>query len=400
MNGGYEPTSDQVGDTGSDNNNDDAPDLQSVSDSDWNEHRGSTSNLSGASTDSDWDERTYNPMGDVLGEAVARILESSEPYPGDANFSQHLHDRFEVVRVGDDQYQVHDRHQQIFCYLPVHMVWQPDFAPGQWYAARRSVHTGISSLRWGDNIPQLTMGNVMEQEIACTLRRGAPYSFDDEFPAISLARRFFVVFSPMDNNTFVILDRQWEIIIFLPRVMAENPAFDLATWYEDQLINELEKYRRKMKSYAYPAPDKNSRDPDDDDEGNGSASIVVVDSDQRPTRTVSPITDKSPFDACLELYGVQVPRGTYPAVQRNAAVTKDASRKVPKPVVITAKINGQPARALLDSGLLGDFMSSTIADQLKVKKDKLASPLGLQLAVQGSRSKINAGAVVEFEYRK
>lgn len=58
----------------------------------------------------------------------------------------------------------------------------------------------------------------------------------------------------------------------------------------------------------------------------------------------------------LELNGLQVPRGTYPAVQRNAAVTKDTSRKVPRPVVI-----------------MGDFMSS----------------LGLQLAVQGSRSKIN-----------
>ena len=258
LNGGYEPTSDQVGDTGSDNNDDDAPDLQSVSDSDWNEHRGSTSNLSGASTDSDWDECTYNAMGDVLGEAVARILESLEPYPGDTNFSQHLHDQFEVVHVGDDQYQVHDRHQQMFCYLPVHMVRQPDFAPGQWYATRQSVHTGISSLRWRNHIPQLTMGNVLEQEITCTLRRGAPYSFNDEFPAISLACRFFVVFSPMDDNTFVILDRQWEIITFLPRVMAENPAFDLATWYKDQLINELEKYRHKMKSYAYPVPDKNS----------------------------------------------------------------------------------------------------------------------------------------------
>ena len=72
---------------------------------------------------------------------------------------------------------------------------------------------------------------------------------------------------------------------------------------------------------------------------------------------------------------------------------------MPRPVVVTAKINGQPARALLDSGSLGDFMSSTIADQLKVKRDKLSSPLGLQLAVQGSRSKINSGTKVELEYR-
>ena len=81
------------------------------------------------------------------------------------------------------------------------------------------------------------------------------------------------------------------------------------------------------------------------------------------------------------------------------AIAKDTSRKVPRPVVVTAKINGQPARALLDSGSLGDFMSSTIADQLKVKRDKLSSPLGLRLAVQGSHSKINSGTKVELEYQ-
>ena len=101
----------------------------------------------------------------------------------------------------------------------------------------------------------------------------------------------------------------------------------------------------------------------------------------------------------LELNGVQVPCGTYPAVQRNAAIAKDSIRKVPRPVVVTVKIDGHPARALLDSGSLGDFLSSTLADQLNVKRVKLNAPLALQLAVQGSRSKINSGAKVKFEYQ-
>lgn len=42
----------------------------------------------------------------------------------------------------------------------------------------------------------------------------------------------------------------------------------------------------------------------------------------------------------LDLYGVQIPWGMYPAVQRNTTMLKDASHKVPKPVVVTAKING------------------------------------------------------------
>ena len=67
--------------------------------------------------------------------------------------------------------------------------------------------------------------------------------------------------------------------------------------------------------------------------------------------------------------------------------------------MVTVKIDGHPARALLDSGSLGDFLSSTLADQLNVKRVKLNTPLALQLAVQGSRSKINSGAKVKFEYQ-
>ena len=58
-----------------------------------------------------------------------------------------------------------------------------------------------------------------------------------------------------------------------------------------------------------------------------------------------------------------------------------------------------PAHALLDSGLLSDFLSLTLADQLNVNRIKLNVPLGLQLTVQGSRSKINSGAKVKFEYQ-
>jgi hypothetical protein len=89
----------------------------------------------------------------------------------------------------------------------------------------------------------------------------------------------------------------------------------------------------------------------------------------------------------LDLSGIQVDRNKYPNLQRNASLVKGGSRILPKPIVLQVKINGQPARALVDSGSLGDFMSTTLADQLKVKKVTLNAPLGLQLAVQGSRSR-------------
>ncbi|THV01926.1 hypothetical protein K435DRAFT_654428, partial [Dendrothele bispora CBS 962.96] len=89
----------------------------------------------------------------------------------------------------------------------------------------------------------------------------------------------------------------------------------------------------------------------------------------------------------------------YASLQRNAGVTKDLSRSVPKPVVVVINIIGKPVRALLDTGSLGDFMSSSLADQLGVKRITLQKPIQLHLAVQGSRSKINTGTVAKLEYQ-
>ena len=101
----------------------------------------------------------------------------------------------------------------------------------------------------------------------------------------------------------------------------------------------------------------------------------------------------------VEVGGIQVHRHKYPALQRNAAQVKGVQRVLPKPVVIKVTINGHPARALLDSGSLGDFMSSTLADQLGVERVRLDIPVALQLAVQGSRSKVNAVATVQLKYQ-
>ena len=89
------------------------PDLVSVTDSDV------------SAAQSDWDERTYNPIGDVLGETVAQILESSQPYPGDIGHWQLPYSRFEVVRMEDEHYLVEDRLRQSISPLPLPLVRQP-----------------------------------------------------------------------------------------------------------------------------------------------------------------------------------------------------------------------------------------------------------------------------------
>jgi hypothetical protein len=79
---------------------------------------------------------------------------------------------------------------------------------------------------------------------------------------------------------------------------------------------------------------------------------------------------------------------------------KSAGRMIPRPVVISVCINGEECRALLDSGSLGDFMSTTLAEQLKVEKRSLEAQLTVQLAAQGSKTKINYSAEAELAYAK
>ncbi|KAG8942182.1 hypothetical protein FRC00_011969, partial [Tulasnella sp. 408] len=84
-------------------------------------------------------------------------------------------------------------------------------------------------------------------------------------------------------------------------------------------------------------------------------------------------------------------------LERNSARTKDFTRLVPSALVVEVRINGQPARALIDSGSLADFMSTKLADQLRLRTEQLEKPMSVQLAVTGSRTVVNTSATVEFE---
>ena len=85
-------------------------------------------------------------------------------------------------------------------------------------------------------------------------------------------------------------------------------------------------------------------------------------------------------------------------LERNAAKTRDFERCTPKPCVLDGFINGNPVRMLVDSGSMADFISTTLVDQLKLPYDNLENPLSVQLAVRGSRGKINASTSVKMQY--
>lgn len=87
------------------------------------------------------------------------------------------------------------------------------------------------------------------------------------------------------------------------------------------------------------------------------------------------------------------------SIEQNASVPRDPSRSIPDPVVIEVMIEGHPVRALLDSGSLGDFVSSILVGQLRLRKRDLISPLNVQMAAQGSQSKTNYSVEAKFNYQ-
>ncbi|KAE8236311.1 hypothetical protein A4X13_0g9190, partial [Tilletia indica] len=59
------------------------------------------------------------------------------------------------------------------------------------------------------------------------------------------------------------------------------------------------------------------------------------------------------------------------------------------PIVATVYINGHPAKTLFDSGSTADIISGSFVDLHKISSFKLKEPSPLQLAITGSRGKIN-----------
>ncbi|OJT08771.1 Retrovirus-related Pol polyprotein from transposon 17.6, partial [Trametes pubescens] len=217
--------------------------------------------------------------------------------------------------------------------------------------------------------------------MGCALQRGVLRHLEREYPwpesdIEHFCSRRFCAFRR--EHAVRVKDMYLGIVVDIPIYLLENVSFDLLNFYA----------RAAQRVYA-PKPFTN-----DDLKGelrqlfrhehwlrrqdNAHLSLLAV----RPVSSGN--HDPSP----------------YLAVQRNAATPRDFSRLIPEPAVVVVLINGEPARALLDSGSLSDFMSAKLAHQLGIQAFELAKPLPVHLAVQGSRAKINYGCRAQLEYQR
>ena len=258
--------------------------------------------------------------------------------------------------------------------------------------------------------------------IVNTLEECKPYPSDREVPIDpsyhSDSVRFVVERSRGD--LVCVYDRVQGFEAYLYWDLARSDSFSVGKWFAEQcamngnelLPEEITQEWMRSRTWAQtviklikkgPRPTSMGGDgaPDDNDKHDGPD-----DPDHPFFRGCGYCTLHHPVYCCIDndenlipISGIQVSRDKYTAVQRNSAKVKDKERLLPKPVVIKVTINGEPARALIDSGSMGDFMSSTLVDQLKLKRNLLEKAIGLQLAVQGSRSKINARVSARLEYQ-
>ena len=245
-----------------------------------------------------------------------------------------------------------------------------------------------------EGLPRFSTTTLMEDPIGARvefiLEASVPYADDDVAPRRDQEGGRFVSYQ-IAGRRWLVWDSWWvdtegeeEHFLSLNRVL--HQSFNVAGWYH--------KIRNKK---AYPRGPNFFDDEDDfpellDDRTPSGWGILWEDQSEE----TQDIVDLPETISCC----AQRPEDPDPAtVQRNATRLKGFTRKVPRPIVVVAKVNGQPTRALLDSGSLGDFISTTLADQLKVKKIPLEKPLPVQLAVQGSRTRANYGAKVNLQYQ-
>lgn len=163
--------------------------------------------------------------------------------------------------------------------------------------------------------------------------------------------------NPCDPDFLVVTDKRIGVVYYLASCDAEGLRFDVCTWLEAQIESKwFERTPRLILEEA--AKDEavwNRALP------LASSMLQFFETGEEAYRLRA--LELHALQVELELVGTQVPSGTLPALERTAIL---------------------PCRALLDTGALGDFISSTAVDQLKLKRIPMKDPLDLQLAVQGS----------------
>ena len=320
---------------------------------------------------------TDGNVGDPFGSRIEAILTLCQPFPGDPEHLGDMQwDRFEVVRRNDDYYEIYDNIRWTEVFLHRSLLMNKTFSVGKWYAERCAnkfghISPGNIAINWlfDKDINSSQIGTPLETRAKELLENGQ-FLGQEKIGQNNGGQRFRVSSEPTDLQHFIVCDYLYELVSYLPKVLMLDPEFRIVDWYQYRL------YQFRL---------------DQDDS-------LITEEHEKDVRISQPADGLFELAEKITLNGMQVDRNDYAAVQRNSANVKDKARLLPKPVVLKVQVQGHFVRALVDSGSQGDFLSTTLVDQLKLKRNAFSVPLRLQLAVQGSRSVINSRVEARFQF--
>lgn len=334
------------------------------------------------------DGRAYKRVGDLLADHASRVLQRHVPFCcQDVALQQHaegietdVHAQLAVYNTGNGQYVIMGRDPVPDIFVPETWLLDPEFNLPHWYKYKVATHLGHRRCR--RKIPGEPMGDALAEGLRRTLEREIPYpSSWRRFMGPSLVGDRFVCYSnESDPDVITVHDAYLFTESAVDRSALLNPHFDAAN-----------SYAKAIRRAAVAS---------DDEESVRAESV----NDMLDLTAVFGVLydELEEFDGSwLECNGVRldVAPTALPALERTAGKVRDLKRKVPDPIVVVVNINGQPARALLDSGSSADFISSKLVRQVGVKPFELKKQLPLLLAVQGSRGKISMGCIADIQYQ-
>ncbi|KAG6823375.1 hypothetical protein H0H92_010449, partial [Tricholoma furcatifolium] len=323
------------------------------------------------------------------------------PYPGDPeNYLQKRGPRFKAYLTPSGLLKVYDYVRDRETYYPSRYAAKPSDEPGLSYARECSLESDIIIVQpsqYRTTLPR----NCWAWNAERILELGAPYSHAEWRNPPVAGKRFSV--TPIEPraipNEFDAYQINDSLLSFQTRISREdlhNQELNLPRWYYTQLMASHDSL------LAAFGPDDG---PDDYPERRNISTQNFRDLRHGSGANFRTVSHPPQSGIGLELnamnlalFGQQVERGTYPALHRTAARRKRLSRVIPKPAVVVVHLNGHPVRAMIDSGSLGDFVSTTVAEQLKLKKEELNESIPVQLAAPGSRTSVNYGTTMHFEY--
>ncbi|KAJ3518583.1 hypothetical protein NMY22_g13602 [Coprinellus aureogranulatus] len=362
-------------------------------------------------------------VSDPILEKVDIALIRGAPYRQDIRKGSLSKTRFSVHRteggyiIIDEMY--HMQEEDFF--LPWEQARKPQFNIAGWYQRQLNDAFGIPEGLWTQPAalrPEEEM-DPLADAIEIQLSIGGPYP-GETYALYSNEDRFQVSYN-REKDLYEVTDRGLLWTTRLWPSSLEDKDFSVAEWYAKALERA---YEDLWDNITMCHPEDLFVDTEDDEVEDLYMTLKKLE-DEALAQQYSVWELRRGCSLILSVGGVAEPAGKYPLVQmpleivsglrlctqtisadrykeveRNSAARKDVSRNVPEPVTIVARIAGRPVRALLDSGSLGDFMSTSLADQLNVPKVELTRPLNVQLAVQGSRTRVNYGTKVDFEYQQ